>query len=62
MGKSTVIKKPRFIELSYIITQTVLGEHDKRVLNFLWKNKQVKMLKEKFKKWKDTVMSKEWTE
>lgn len=54
---------------SYNCHQLSLGlffGHAKMFLNFIWKNEQVKMFQEMlqkmFKKWSDTVMSKEFTE
>lgn len=39
MGKPTVVKKPRFIQLSL----ELFLEHGKMFLNFTWKNEQVRM-------------------
>lgn len=49
-GKTNCYKEAQIHTVVINCHSDYLGEHGKRVLNFSWKNKQVKMLKEKFKK------------
>lgn len=61
-GKTNCYKEAKIHTVVINCHSDCFGEHGKRVLNFSWKNKLVKMLKEMLKKWNDTVMSKELTE